>query len=221
MMINAVIINDPKRKDRLDMTMGVLRRVPNLNIRRSPAVYVNKSRVKLGKTVTAAECGCAMAHRRVWQNYYNSGDTDPILIFEDDIMFSAKTDVVENHLRLEFEEIKAGRKHIAHLGWFSIPKVGTYLGAYAYMLNRKGAAILLREFSTDCPELSFDILLDRLIKSKKIIGGNTLGLDNPKTFHKGVFRPDVNGSTIGYWSRGINSVALHIRDALGIRPSHS
>lgn len=214
-MVETVVINDPRRRDRWEKTMKVLRGFPYLEIRRSPAVFVNKSRVVPGKTVTTAECGCAMAHRRVWQEYYNSGNTDPIIIFEDDILFSARADIVKKYIQLELGELRSGRKHISHLGWYSMYGVGKYLGAYAYMINRQGAAILLREFSTECPTLSFDVILSRLIASGTIRGGNTLNHQSPTPFYKGIFRPDLEGSTIGYWTRGANAIALHSRDMFG------
>lgn len=217
-MIQAVIINDPRRRDRWDKTMQTLGRFSSLlDFKQSPAVFADRTRAKWGATVTAPECGCAMAHRTAWVNYLASGRTEPLVVFEDDIVASAHPDIVAGYLSQEYMLLSEGKKDISHLGWFGIPGVGKYLGAHAYMINQTGARKLLRRIPAVCPPLSFDIIVSHMVERGELVGGPSPNLAGPtKGIHRGVFLPDVHGSTIGYLKRGINSVVLHLRHIFNI-----
>lgn len=203
----AVIVGDRKNEHRWKKTVAILRRFPYLTLKHSPAVYVTDKDVKEGKTLTKGECGALLAHRQVWQTYYESGNDDPILIFEDDLIASASYEETTRFIKREYEKLARGEQEIAWIGWHMIPsrydkrrrqkiRANLYTGTYAYMINRRGVKILLETIPPRCHQLPVDVVLSRMVEQKHLRGGSD-DWSVLKGKYRGVFLPDISQTTIG------------------------
>jgi GR25 family glycosyltransferase involved in LPS biosynthesis len=127
------VINLDKDVDRLNAISRQLESF-GLSWERIPAIYgkdykggeydENGSRVKNGRTLSFAELGCALSHKRAYQKFLETED-EYALILEDDVIFTEKIDHI---LKVE---LKKNSESDLRDGWeflqFDYHKPGLYL----------------------------------------------------------------------------------------------
>jgi hypothetical protein len=201
-------INLDSRTDRKEHTINELKKY-NISAERVSAVRLSEEEsenlTKLGyplcevvsdedlyhknriKNVTLGQRSCLMSHLKIYQ-YAKDNNIDNILIFEDDVIFSEKIDVVDV-LNKTIDELKKAKWDMFFLGCLPLTpllkrgdylrELGHFVTSHSYAVNKSCYDILL-----DFPfydEMNIDSQFSKLTGDKKI---KSYTSKNPLTFQK-------------------------------------